>query len=149
MQGEVWFTVEIELGMAGDGTADAHSLREVARRTGRSYSAVKRARQDGRIPSAPRPVGARGAEAQAAYVRATLEQLEAWRVRKVAEVLADHPELPQEPDRWMSTNTIAQRLGVTRDVVVGRIRRRDPRCLEWDVEGPWRTQVRYWLPDLT
>lgn len=148
MEKEVWFTVEIDLGAAGGGTADVHSLREVARRTGRSYSAVKQARRDGRIPAAPRPVGARGAEAQAAYVQATPEQLEAWRVRTVTEVLPGYPDLPQDAGRWMSTNEIARRLGVTRDVVVGRIRRRDPRRVEWDVAGPWRPQIRYWLPDV-
>lgn len=148
MEGEVWFSVEIELGALGDRSADVYSLRELAQRTGRSYSAVKKARQEGRIPSAPRPPGVRGPEAQAAFVRATAEQLEAWRVRTVEEVLPEHPGLPQDPERWLSTTEIARELALTRDAVVGRIRRRDPRRVEWDAEGPWRTQIRYWLPDL-
>lgn len=148
MSEEHWFSVDIELGPVGNRPEDVHTIREVARRTGRSYSAVKAARQEGRIPPAPPPPGLRGDEANAAWVRATQEQLAAWRVKSTEEVLAEHPSLPQDPSRWMTVDEIARRLELPRSAVVSRIRSRDPRELRWDDEVPWQTQVRYWLPDL-
>lgn len=145
---EEWFSLEFELGEANTRPDDVWSLREVARLTGRSLSAVKAARNQGRIPAAPRPGGLRGQEAQEGFVRASREELERWRLKTVEEVLADRPDLPGDPGRWLTINELAEALDLTRSGVNQRIQALDPRRLEWGRAGPFRTEVRYWLPDL-
>lgn len=143
----VWFTIEVPLTPALP--PDIRTAVEVARITGRTRAAVERALDQGRIPHAFGAVGGtlRLGSRRTRYVRATPSELERWRLLPIEEVLARNASLPQDPPGWISEANLARALGGDQWRARRVIRRLDPQRLEWS-GSPWRTERRYWIPDL-
>lgn len=142
-----WFSIIVDFGPE-ELPGTACSLSEVARETGRTYSAVKAALRAGRLPALDFQPGVRRARPARSYVAATPEQLQAWRVRSVEEVLRGRPDLPQDPRKWVRAPDAAHLLGVATSTIYRCIRRGHVRRLAWGASSPFREEVRYWLPDL-
>lgn len=143
---EEWFSVEFVLQPAAVAPTAMH-VSEVARRISRSVPAVLKARRAGRIPPAPMPASApRGCHPQA-FVLATEEDLERWRLPSLHEALSSRPDLPSVERDWISVSDCAVRLGVTYDKAAKLIRRCRPPRLQWGGNGPFRGVIRYWIPE--
>lgn len=145
---ETWFAVEITLLSGPAFPANVLHVREVARRTGRSESAVRQARLRGLIPSPPfSPTLLRGRHPQA-FVIATESDLERWTVQPLSEVLSSRPDLPNDELGWLSTSEVARTLCVTYNRAARLIRRIRPTRIEWGSHPPFRGEICYWLPDI-
>jgi hypothetical protein len=138
----IWFIAEVALRRSGM-AADMYTVHEVARQTGRSPGAILKAVRDGRLSRAERAVSH---HARRILIHATSDDLEGWRVRSTADVLREHPDLPQDPAGWVAVSDLAGRLRLSYTAAATLIRRTRPRELRWR-GGPFREEVRYWIPD--
>lgn len=131
--------------MAPERPPDIWSVEEVAERTGRTAAAIARALTQGRIARADVPMS-RGS-IPVRRVRATLQELNEWRVRELGEVLRARPELPQDLQGWFSQAQVARRLGASQCRARRLLQALDPPSLKWS-GYPWRAEVRYWVPSV-
>jgi hypothetical protein len=138
----VWFVVEVVLRRFGT-AADLYTVQEVAHLTGRSRGAILKAIRDGRLPRVER---AAVHLTRRTLIHATDDDLARWRVRATADVLREHPELPQDLAGWVTVRDLAGRLRLSYTAAAALIRRTRPRELRWG-GGPFRDEVRYWVPD--
>lgn len=142
---EVWFCLEVPLNAPQP--RDVWTVNAVAQITGRTPSAIRRAMSQNRVRSIRLDARRQRATTAGAtrYVHATPQELETWRVREVAEVLGEHPSLPQDPSGWISEAALARKLEAPQHVARRVIRRLNPPRLEWSA-SPWQTEVRFCIP---
>jgi hypothetical protein len=143
---DVWIKIHVPLRPALP--PNLRTVDEVALATGRTRAAVRRALDQGRIPRADPPSGrpCRPDVSRVRCVLATADDLARWRVRTLREVLMLQPDLPQNPAQWCSQAALARDLGGAQWRARRVIRELRPLRLRWS-GSPWRTEVRYWIPD--
>lgn len=143
MHPEVWFIVEIPMGIAKS-RPDVLSVTEVVRATGRSRTAVLAAVRAGRIRRAtPDSEQATGQEVR---VQATREDLQRWKRPSLVSLLSAHPDLPQSPEEWFSIGGAAQRWRVSYNTAQKRLRGSRFLRLQWGEGTPFRPEIWYWIP---
>jgi len=141
MDEQIWFYLISTLGRGRE--PGVLTISDVARATGRTSAAVKAALADGRLPRAIAEL--RPGIRSVTLIRATPEDLTLWRLKPLDEELAERPELPQRVEGWISQAELARELGVSSWDAHAIIRRLAPLRLEWGA-GPFRAEVRYWIP---
>jgi hypothetical protein len=143
-----WFWIErplrtrVIVERTGPDEATAH---ELARLLDRNRRSVRRAIQTGwftRVGYLPR---------SGIVVRVDAAQLAAWRAPDPEQVWAAahqlNAALPAWGPAWRSMDSLTAELALHRDTVRSKLRALNVPLIEWDRDGPFLTQRRYFVPD--